>query len=234
MPDLIVATDNAGKLAELTRMLAGTSWRLVAQRACGVTPVEETGTTFLENALLKARHAAAIGGCATLADDSGLEVDALGGAPGVRSARYAGEHATDADNVAKLLDALHGVPQRERRARFRCVIVLVRDARDAEPVVCEGVWEGAIADAPRGANGFGYDPVFLPAGSARTSAELTPDGEGSRESSRPGDARAPVGAERASLPSSLQQRGRDHDRTQRTAALALRAPAVVRAQVSVL
>jgi len=175
MPELIVATDNAGKLAELTRLLAGTPWRLVAQRARGVTPVEETGETFLENALLKARHAAEVGGCATLADDSGLEVDALDGAPGVRSARYAGEHATDADNVVKLLGALRNVPREQRSARFRCVIVLVRDAHDPSPIVCEGVWEGTIAPAPRGAHGFGYDPVFLPAGSAITSAELAPD-----------------------------------------------------------
>jgi XTP/dITP diphosphohydrolase len=174
MPELIVATDNAGKLAELTRLLAGTPWRLLSQRACGITPVEETGATFLENALLKARHAAAIGGRVALADDSGLEVDALGGAPGVRSARYAGERATDADNLAKLLAEMREVPPRRRSARFRCVIVLVRDAQDARPIVCEGSWEGSIASAPRGANGFGYDPVFLPAGGILTSAELAP------------------------------------------------------------
>ena len=174
MPELIVATDNAGKLAELTRLLADTPWRLLSQRACGVSPVEETGTTFLENALLKARHAAAIGARAALADDSGLEVDAIGGAPGVRSARYAGDHATDADNVAKLLDALREIPRERRTARFRCVLVFVRGANDPQPLVCEGRWEGAIASAPRGANGFGYDPIFVPAGSIRTSAELAP------------------------------------------------------------
>ncbi len=175
MPDLVVATDNAGKLAELTRLLAGTPWRLVAQRARGVTPVEETGATFLENALLKARHAAGSSGPVTLADDSGLEVDALDGAPGVRSARYAGEHATDADNVAKLLHALRDVPRARRGARFRCVIALVRGAQDPSPIVCEGVWEGTIADRPRGSNGFGYDPVFLPANGEITSAELAPE-----------------------------------------------------------
>jgi XTP/dITP diphosphohydrolase len=174
VPDLIVATANAGKLAELSRLLAGTQWRLVTQRALGVTPVEETGATFRENALLKARHAAAVGGLATLADDSGLEVDALDGAPGVQSARYAGEGATDEDNVAKLLGALRRVPAAQRSARFRCVIVLVRDAHDPNPIVCEGVWEGTIADVPRGANGFGYDPVFLPRNGTATSAELTP------------------------------------------------------------
>jgi XTP/dITP diphosphohydrolase len=174
MPELCVASDNAGKLAELTRLLAATEWRVLPQCARGVMPVEETGTTFLENALIKARNAAAASGLPALADDSGLEVDALGGAPGVRSARYAGERATDADNTAKLLAALRGIPEQERGARFRCVIVLLRHAHDAAPIVCEGVWEGAIADAPRGANGFGYDPVFLPAGSRVTSAELAP------------------------------------------------------------
>ena len=174
MRELCVASDNAGKLAELTRLLAGTAWRVLPQRACGVTPVEETGSTFLENALLKARNAAAVSGLPALADDSGLEVDALGGAPGVRSARYAGEHATDADNRTKLLAALRDVRADARGARFRCVIVLVRHAHDPAPVVCEGVWEGAIATTPSGTNGFGYDPVFLPAGSTVTSAQLSP------------------------------------------------------------
>jgi XTP/dITP diphosphohydrolase len=175
VPELCVASDNAGKLAELTRLLAGTAWRVLPQRACGVTPVEETGETFLENALLKARNAAAISGRPALADDSGLEVDALRGAPGVRSARYAGDHATDADNTAKLLATLREIPAKERSARFRCVIVLLRHAHDPAPIVCEGVWEGGIATAPRGTHGFGYDPVFLPAGSRLTSAELAPE-----------------------------------------------------------
>lgn len=174
MPDLVVASDNPGKLAEISRLLAGTPWRVHPQRAFDVEPVEESGATFLENALLKARHAAARAGIAALADDSGLEVDALGGAPGVRSARYAGEHASDADNVAKLLAALADVEPARRTARFRCVLVLVRNADDPAPVVCEGVWEGTIAHAPRGSNGFGYDPVFIPAGENVTSAELAP------------------------------------------------------------
>jgi XTP/dITP diphosphohydrolase len=174
VPDLLVATDNPGKLAEIARMLAGTPWRAHPQRALGVAPAVETGATFVENALLKARHAAACAGLASLADDSGVEVDALDGAPGVRSARYAGEHATDADNVAKLLAALADVAPARRSARFRCVLVLVRSAEDPEPVVCEGVWEGAIALAPRGTRGFGYDPVFIPAGGHVTAAELAP------------------------------------------------------------
>jgi XTP/dITP diphosphohydrolase len=174
VPDLVIASDNRGKLAELARMLQGSPWRVVPQGACGVTGAEETGATFLDNALLKARYAARLTGRAALADDSGLEVDALGGAPGVRSARYAGEGATDEDNVAKLLAALREVPDPRRSARFRCVIVLVRDADDPAPLVCEGVWEGSIVTAARGRNGFGYDPVFLPRGETRTSAELSP------------------------------------------------------------
>jgi XTP/dITP diphosphohydrolase len=173
-PQLLVASDNPGKLAELKRLLEGTSWRVLAQRDCALPPVEETGASFLENALLKARHAAALGGRPTLADDSGLEVDALDGAPGVRSARYAGAGATDADNIAKLLAALRGVPAARRTARFRCIIVLLRGANDRSPIVCEGVWEGTIAQAPRGGHGFGYDPVFIPAGGTRTAAELPP------------------------------------------------------------
>ena len=169
-----MATDNAGKLAELERLLAGTPWRLLAQRAAGVEPVAETGATFLENALLKARHAASVARRPAIADDSGIEVDALDGAPGVRSARYAGERATDAENVAKLLAAMRGVPYERRTARFRCVIALVRHGRDDSPVVCEGAWEGFVAESPRGANGFGYDPIFIPSGGRVTSAELAP------------------------------------------------------------
>jgi XTP/dITP diphosphohydrolase len=173
VPQLLVATGNRGKLDELARLLAATPWRPVAQSDRGVGAIAETGATFLDNALLKARHAAATGGCAALADDSGLEVDALGGAPGVRSARYAGEHASDTDNVTKLLAALRDLPASRRGARFRCVIVLVRDARDPTPIVCEGCWEGTIANARQGHNGFGYDPVFVPAGETRTAAQLS-------------------------------------------------------------
>jgi XTP/dITP diphosphohydrolase len=125
--------------------------------------------------LLKARHAASIAHRPALADDSGIEVDALGGAPGVRSARYAGEHATDAENLRKLLAALDGVPQERRTARFRWGSVFVRHGRDTAPVVCEGTWEGSIANAARGAHGFGYDPVFVPRAGQLTSAELAPE-----------------------------------------------------------
>lgn len=169
---VVLATGNAGKAQELQALL-GPSWEIVLQSTLGVEPVEETGSTFAENALLKARHAAAATGLPALADDSGLEVDALGGAPGVRSARYAGPGATDAANVERLLAALSGIPPAGRTARFRCVLAFVRSADDPAPVLADGSWEGHIAAAPRGEGGFGYDPVFEdPAG--RTAAELPP------------------------------------------------------------
>jgi XTP/dITP diphosphohydrolase len=170
---LVLASGNRGKAAELGALLAPLGWELVSQAELGVVEVEETGPTFEDNALLKARHAATATGLPALADDSGLEVDALGGAPGVRSARYAGGGG-DAANVAKLLRELDAVPDAARGARFRCVLVLLRSAADPAPLVARGAWEGRIARAPRGTNGFGYDPVFLPADDAagRSAAEL--------------------------------------------------------------
>ena len=146
---------------------------VVSQDAFGVEPPEETGLTFVENALIKARAACAATGLPALADDSGVVVDALGGAPGVHSARYAGDGASDADNVAKLLDALEDVAAPERTAAFVCAIVYLRHPRDPCPLVCEGVWEGRILDVARGAGGFGYDPVFFVASLGRTAAELS-------------------------------------------------------------
>ena len=143
-----------------------------AQTAIGVSAVEETGTTFLANALLKARHAAAVSGLSALADDSGIEVDALGGRPGVWSARYAGPHANDADNLALLLRELASVPDPQRGARYRCALVYVRHAADPDPVIATGVWEGRVLAAPRGRGGFGYDPVFEPEGFAVTAAQM--------------------------------------------------------------
>ena len=172
MQSLVLATGNAGKQRELAALLQGRGLQLLRQTELGVTSVEETGTTFEANALLKARHAAAATGLPALADDSGLEVDALGGAPGVYSARYAGEHADDAANTALLLQRLRGVELAARTARFRCVIVLVRDANDAAPLIASGCWEGHIALAPAGDGGFGYDPVFVPQGGALTIAQL--------------------------------------------------------------
>jgi len=171
---VVLASSNAGKLRELAALLAPLDWQLLPQSALGIHPAEETGTTFLENALLKARHAARAAGLPALADDSGIEVDALGGRPGVRSARYAGEGASDEQNLQRLLAELAGVAEAQRTARYRCVIVYLA-AADAEPLIAAGCWEGRILDAPRGQGGFGYDPIFLPAGSAASAAELSPE-----------------------------------------------------------
>ncbi len=171
IPRLVVATGNAGKMREFSVLLRGIIDQFVAQSELGVEPVPETEDTFLGNALLKARHAARVTGLPALADDSGLEVDALGGAPGVWSARYAGEDADDAANNAKLLSALHGLPA-PRRARYRAVLALVRAADDPSPLIAEGVWEGSIALSPRGSFGFGYDPIFLVGDGMRSAAEL--------------------------------------------------------------
>lgn len=168
---VVLATANRGKVRELQALL-GERWQLVPQSELGIAAAEETGTTFEANALLKARHAAAASGLPAIADDSGLEVDALGGAPGVYSARYAGPGADDAANNARLLAALNGVPPARRTARFRCVMALVRAADDPRPLVVDAAWEGRIAKAPRGEGGFGYDPLFVVAGLERTSAEL--------------------------------------------------------------
>lgn len=171
---LVVATSNQGKLREFRDLLADLPFQIVAQSDLGIAAPEETGSTFLENALLKARHAAAASGFAAIADDSGLEVDALGGAPGIFSARYAGAGADDAANNAKLMGALVGVVQPLRGARYRCVLVFVADAGDASPLAAEGVWEGVILDSPRGSGGFGYDPYFWLPELGKTAAELDP------------------------------------------------------------
>lgn len=169
---VVLATGNAGKLQELSALLAPLGLTLLRQTELGVDPVEETGESFEANALLKARHAARVTGLPAIADDSGIEVDALGGRPGVRSARYAGEHASDADNLHLLLRELAGVPEAQRGARYRCVIVMVRRADDPAPMIAQGAWEGMIAQVPRGTGGFGYDPAFIPAGEVRTAAEM--------------------------------------------------------------
>ncbi|HYP80522.1 MAG TPA: RdgB/HAM1 family non-canonical purine NTP pyrophosphatase [Steroidobacteraceae bacterium] len=169
---VVLATGNAGKQRELAALLAPHGFELILQTALGIEPAEETGQTFQANALLKARHASQAAGLPALADDSGLEVDALEGRPGVWSARYAGPGASDGDNNAKLLAEMSGVPLPARSARYRCVIAFVREADDAEPVVAEGVWEGFIAAEPRGSGGFGYDPLFLPVGQQISAAEM--------------------------------------------------------------
>jgi XTP/dITP diphosphohydrolase len=169
---IVLASANAGKLRELALLLAPLRLTLVPQSELGVSPVEETGASFLENALLKARHAARQAHLPALADDSGIEVDALGGRPGVRSARFAHPGASDAENTALLLAELEGVADAARSARYQCVIVLVRAGDDPAPIVARASWEGSIARRPRGRGGFGYDPVFVPAGAERTAAEL--------------------------------------------------------------
>ena len=172
MKTLVLASGNAGKLTELRAMLDDLGVAIVPQRELGVDEVPETGTTFVENALIKARHAARVTGLAALADDSGLIVDALGGAPGLYSARYAGSPTDDAANNAKLLQALDGLPAAQRTARFYAVIVLLRHADDPQPLIAEGSWEGRILDTPRGHFGFGYNPVFLDPPSGLTAAEM--------------------------------------------------------------
>lgn len=172
---LVVASANAGKLREISALLADLPFKVVSQAALGVDSPEETGTSFLENALLKARYAAAATGAAVIADDSGLEVDALGGAPGIYSARYAGPNADDAANNAKLLRQLQGVRPDLRRARYRCVLVFLPATPAAVPIVAEGIWEGQIALEARGRGGFGYDPYFWLPDLCCTAAELDAD-----------------------------------------------------------
>src|SRR5579871_1808944 len=165
---VVLASSNAGKLRELVPLLAPLGFELVAQNSLGIDTPPETGSTFVENALLKARYAASRSGMPALADDSGIEVDALSGRPGVYSARYAGEHASDQDNLQKMLDELRSVPEAKRTARYRCVIAFVRNGEDASPVIAEGAWEGRIGTEPKGSGGFGYDPIFVPEGFDRT------------------------------------------------------------------
>jgi XTP/dITP diphosphohydrolase len=172
---LVLASGNAGKLVELRGLLAGTGVELVSQRNLGIGDADETGTTFVENAIIKARHAATLSGLPALADDSGLCVDALDGAPGLDSAIYAGTHGADEANNDKLLRALAGVPDERRTAHYVCVLVLLRHAADADPLSATGRWPGHILVARRGSHGFGYDPLFLPHdGGGLAAAELEP------------------------------------------------------------
>ncbi len=171
---VVLATGNAGKQREFAAMLAPRDFEVVLQTTLGIEPADETGSTFEANALLKARHAARASRLPALADDSGLEVDALGGRPGVWSARYAGPTATDADNNALLLHELRDIPDAtNRRARYRCVIAYVRHADDPTPLLALGEWEGVIALQPAGEGGFGYDSLFIPEGLSITSAQMS-------------------------------------------------------------
>ena len=169
----ILASSNAGKLRELAAILAPLGYELVPQSSLGIHTPPETGITFAENALVKARHAARLSGLPAIADDSGIEVDALGGRPGVYSARYAGEGATDPGSLRKMLDELRSVPSDQRSARYQCVIAFVRTADDLSPLIAHGTWEGRILVEPRGTGGFGYDPIFQPAGLDSSAAELS-------------------------------------------------------------
>lgn len=170
---IVIASGNEGKIREIARLLEPLQFAVVSQASRGVPSPEETGTSFVENALIKARHAAKVSRLPALADDSGLCVDALDGRPGVRSARYAGPGASDADNIERLLADLSGIAEAERGAAFHCAAVFVRDADDDAPLIAEGRWPGRILEARRGDGGFGYDPVFLDVESGRTAAEMS-------------------------------------------------------------
>lgn len=169
---IVLASNNKGKVREFNQLLSKLNFEVIPQADLGVEEIEETGLSFVENAIIKARHASRETGLPALADDSGLEVDALMGAPGIYSARYAGESASDQDNIAKLLDELSQVSMDSRGARFQCLLVYMRHALDPTPLICQGIWEGRILETPRGENGFGYDPVFYVAEQDCSSAQL--------------------------------------------------------------
>ncbi len=172
---IVLASNNAGKVREINQLLSDQKIQVIPQREFDIQDIEETGLTFVENAILKARHAAKESGLAAIADDSGLEVDALKGAPGIYSARFAGPGCNDQDNNEKLLEQLRGVPEDKRTARFQCLLVYMRHAADPTPIICQGTWEGRILLAPSGENGFGYDPLFFVPDQNCSSAELTPE-----------------------------------------------------------
>ena len=174
MEKVVLATGNKKKVEELNALLADLNYAVVPQSEFNVESVPETGTTFVENAIIKARHAARITGLPAIADDSGIEVDALLGRPGVYSARYAGEDASDQDNLEKLLEEMNGVPPVLRTARYWCVLVYMRHADDPTPIICQASWEGSLATEPSGEHGFGYDPIFNVPDLDCTAAELEP------------------------------------------------------------
>jgi len=172
LSDLVLASANAGKIRELQQMLADLGIKIIPQQQLGIVDVEETGLTFVENAILKARNAAECSGLPAIADDSGLEVDYLNGAPGIYSARFSGEGATDQSNIDKLLHKLRDVPYEKRTARYQSVIVMMRHYNDPTPIICHGSWEGRIATEMKGTEGFGYDPIFIVEGANCHAAEL--------------------------------------------------------------
>ncbi len=172
---MVLASNNSGKAKELLAMLAPLGIEVLPQSHFNVSDIEETGLTFIENAIIKARHASEISGLPALADDSGLEVDALNGEPGIYSARYSGDGATDEKNNQRLLQELKDIPSEERTARFQCVMALVKHPHDPTPIICQGTWEGSILTAPQGENGFGYDPLFWVSQRGLSSAQLSPE-----------------------------------------------------------
>lgn len=172
MRRVVLATGNPGKLREMRAILAGHGLEVVPQSELGIAPPVEDGDSFAANALIKARHAAAASGLPAIADDSGLEVDALGGRPGLHSARYGGRQGDDGANNERLIAELAGVPMERRGARYRCAMAFVRNADDPEPILAEASWAGRIGLEPRGSGGFGYDPYFIVDGDGRTAAEL--------------------------------------------------------------
>ncbi|PKH03628.1 non-canonical purine NTP pyrophosphatase [Psychromonas sp. MB-3u-54] len=169
----VLATGNKGKVQEMSELLNSFSIEVLPQSQFEVSDVAETGTTFVENAIIKARHAAKVTGLPAIADDSGLEVDFLNGQPGIRSARFAGENATDQENIELLLSKLEGIGTEQRRARFQCVLVYLRHELDPTPIICQGTWQGTITESLQGENGFGYDPVFWVESEQATSAQLS-------------------------------------------------------------
>ena len=175
MQQIVLASSNAGKLKEFNQVLKGLDFEVLPQSRFDVPDADETGLSFVENAILKARHASRISGLPALADDSGLEVDLLDGAPGIYSARFAGDGANDADNNQKLVQMLSGFPEEQRTARFQCLLVFMRHADDPTPLICQGTWEGRIVTEPRGSNGFGYDPLFYIPALDCCLAELAPE-----------------------------------------------------------
>ena len=172
MQKIVLASNNKGKVREFGEMLSTLNMEVVPQATFNIEDADETGLTFVENAIIKARHASAIAGLPAIADDSGLEVDFLNGAPGIYSARYSGEGATDEKNLLKLLEALKDVPEEKRTARLQCLLVYMRHAEDPTPLICQGTWEGIITTEPQGENGFGYDPIFYVPGHNCSSAQL--------------------------------------------------------------
>ncbi|MCG7864501.1 MAG: RdgB/HAM1 family non-canonical purine NTP pyrophosphatase [Candidatus Thiodiazotropha endolucinida] len=172
---IVLASNNAGKVREINQLLASEQITVVAQKEFNIPDAIEDGLSFVENAIKKARHAASLSGLPAIADDSGIEVDALNGAPGIYSGRFAGPDSTDEANLQKLLDHLKEIPEAQRSARFQCLLVYMRHAEDPTPIICQGTWEGRILHQPRGENGFGYDPIFYVPTHDCSSAELEPE-----------------------------------------------------------